>query len=127
MVGILLDETGDISLDEYNNTIEVDNNHAFRQIITNLFHTIPGSEILHSTYGFPLEQAIRESGVEESEMFIEMLVVQALDPRIEKTIKNLDYVKAEKRGRDMHVNIRVSSVLDDTITTDINLAETFGV
>lgn len=122
MVSILMDlSTGDIDLDENNNTIPVDNYYAFRQIIDGLLHCKPGSEILHPTYGFPLEEAIRTSGTETSEMFIESLFVQSLDPQIEKLIKSLDYVKAQRQGREMLVDITLTSVLDDILKTNINI------
>lgn len=118
-------ETGDPVLNEYNNTIEVDDVFAFEQIIDGLFHCKPGSEYLHPSYGFPLQDAIRNSSVMDSEMYIESLVVQALDPKVEKTIKSLDYVQATRDNNEMNVNITITSVLDDSITSNIELSESF--
>lgn len=126
MTGILMDnETGDPVLDDYNNTIQVDDVFAFNQVIDGLFHCKPGSELLHQTYGFPLKEAIRNSSVMDSEMYIESLVVQALDSKLEKMIKNLDFVQATREDNEMIVNVSITSVLDDTITSNIELSESF--
>lgn len=116
MTGILIDRnTGDILLDEKNNVIEVNNKNAFEQILIGVFHCDLGSELLSPSYGFDLKSALRESHISDSEMFIETLVVDALNPQKEKLISNVDYVKAERSGREMDVTVQVSSIFNDTV------------
>lgn len=119
MPTILIDEiTGDPVLDDYNNTVRIDDETAFEQILDGLFHCDVGSELMNPFYGFDLKSAIRNSGVEDQEMYIESLVIQALDPQKEKTISKVDYVKAERGDdREMDVKIQVTSILNDTVTT----------
>lgn len=119
---LLLDlDTGDIVLDEYNNVIEIDNKTAFEQIIDGIFHCQVGSEKFNPAYGFDLESALRNSGVRDSEMFIEYLVAQALDKNKEKLISSLDFVKATRDGRTMYVDINVNSILNDNISLKTEL------
>jgi len=118
MTGILMDEeTGDPVLDEYNNTIPVDNETAFQQIIDGALHCDVGSELMHLSFGFDLRSAIRESYGANSEMFIESLIVQALDSQKEKLISRLDYIKAVKDESNMKVNLTITSILGDTLDT----------
>jgi len=116
------EETGDPVLDEYNNTIMIDDQTAFEQIIDGLFHCDIGSEIMHLSYGFDLESAIRETYGPSQEMYIESLVVQALDPQKEKLISKLEDIRAVKDGRTMNVTVQISSILGDSIIIE----ETIG-
>ena len=109
-------DTGDVYLDENNNTVQVDNVRAFRQILSGIFNCDIGSEPLNSKYGFDLASALRESSVDNSEMFIESLVISALDPNNEKLISKVDYVKAERIDNKMNITIEVSDILNDNIT-----------
>ncbi len=119
MSAILMDrETGDIVLDDDCYTVEVDNKTAFEQIIDGVFHCQAGSELMNPNYGFDINKAFRESYRKDSEMFIESLVIMALDPTIERQISSLDYVKAEKDGEEMKVTIQLTSILAETITTE---------
>jgi len=115
--------TGEPYLDEYNNTVQVDNERGFRQIIDGLFNCDVGSEPLNPFYGFDLKSAIREASFPNSEMYIEALITQALDPQLEKLILKIEYVQAKQYGKEMHVNIEVSSVLNDNVNIDLNLGE----
>ena len=115
--------TGDPYLDEYNNTVEVDNERGFEQVIDGLFHCQLGSEPMNPFYGFDLISAIRESSFYNSEMYVESLVTQALNPQLEKLISKVEYVEAKQYGKEMHVNIEVSSVLNDNVNIDLNLGE----
>lgn len=124
MGAILIDSsTGEPYLDEYNNTVPVDNDRGFQQIIDGLFNCELGSEPMNPFYGFDLKSAIRESSYANSEMYIESLVTQALNPQVEKLISKIEYVEALQVGNEMHVTIEVSSVLNDNITTELNLGE----
>ncbi len=109
-------DTGDVYLDEKNNTVQVDNVRAFRQILDGVFHCDIGSEPMNAEYGFDLASAIRESGVEDTEMFIESLVASALNSNNEKLISKVDYIQATKEGGNMNVTVEVTSVLDDNIS-----------
>lgn len=113
--------TGDPYLDEFNNTVQVDNERGFMQIIDGLFNCELGSEPMNPFYGFDLQSAIRESSYPNSEMYIEALVIQALDPQIEKLISKVEYVEARQVGDEMHVTIEVTSVLNDNITFELDL------
>jgi len=108
-------ETGDVYLDENNNTVQVNNTRGFRQILSGVFNCDLGSEPFNSEYGFDLKSALRESGTEDSEMFIESLVADALNEKNEKLISKVDYIKATRINNEMHVAIEVTSVLSDTI------------
>ena len=124
MGAILIDSnTGEPYLDEYNNTVQVDNERGFQQIIDGLFNCELGSEPMNPFYGFDLKSAIREASFPNSEMYIESLVTQALNPQIEKLISKIEYVKADRIEKEIHVTIEVSSVLNDNITTDLDLGE----
>lgn len=115
--------TGDVYLDEYNNTVAVDNERGFQQIIDGLLHCDPGSEPMNPFYGFDLKTAIREGSFPNSEMFIESLITQALDPQIEKLISKLEYVEAVYDGSTMYVFIEVTSILNDSVQTDLEMSE----
>jgi len=115
--------TGDPYLDEYNNTVEVDNERGFEQVIDGLFHCEIGSEPLSPYYGFDLKSAIREASFSNSEMYVESLVTQALNPNLERLISKIEYVNAEQIGNEMHVTIEVTSVLNDNVRTELNLGE----
>ena len=115
--------TGDPYLDEYNNTVPVGNDRGFEQIIDGLFHCDVGSEPMNPFYGFDLKSAIRESSYANSEMYIEALVTQALEPQIEKLISKLEYIQATQVGNEMHVTIDVSSVLNDNVQIGLDLGE----
>lgn len=124
MGAILIDSsTGEPYLDEYNNTVQVDNDRGFQQIIDGLFNCELGSEPMNPFYGFDLQSAIREGSYANSEMYIESLVTQALDPQIEKLISKIEYIEALQDGNEMHVTIEVTSVLNDNIVTELNLGE----
>lgn len=127
MGAILMDlNTGDPYLDENGNSVDVDNNKAFEQIIDGLFHCDVGSEIFHPEYGFDLRSALRDSYLEDAELFIESLVADALNENNEKLISKVDYIEAQRDEDDpsaMAVTIVVTSVLQDTINTIINLGE----
>lgn len=124
MGAILIDSsTGEPYLDEYNNTVQVDNERGFKQIIDGLFNCDLGSEPMNPSYGFDLKSAMREGSYDNSEMFIESLVTQALDPQKEKLISNVEYIEAVQDGREMRVTIEVTSVLNDNVTTSLNLGE----
>lgn len=116
LVGVLLDRnTGDILLDEKNNIIEINNKNAFEQILIGIFNCDVGSEILNAGYGFDLKRALRESYVEDSEMFIESLVMEALNPEKERLISKVDYIKATRNGREMDVVIQITSIFNDQV------------
>jgi len=122
MTSILIDlDSGDPYLDEKNNVVYVSDSRGFRQIIDGIFHCEPSSEIMNPLYGFDLRTAIRESGTLNSEMFIESLVVQALDPSLEKLISKVTYVKAQKDGNTMVVNVELISVLGEATAIDFTL------
>ena len=116
MTGLLMDRnTGDILLDEKNNVVKVDNKNAFEQILIGVFHCDVGSELMNPAYGFDLKRALRESYIEDSEMFIESLVMEALNPEKEKVISKVDYIKALRSGKQMNVIVQVTSIFQDAV------------
>lgn len=119
MGAILIDlNTGDPYLDEKGNTVEVDDNKAFEQVLDGLFHCDPGSEPMNPRYGFDLKSALQDSYLEDAELFIESLVADALDDNNERLISKVELIEAERDGDDpskMNVTIVVTSVLQDTI------------
>lgn len=124
MTAILMDsETGDIYFDENNNTVQVDNERGFQQVLDGLFHCDPSSEPFNTFYGFDLKSALRESSYQDSEMYVESLIVQALNPQIERLISKIEYVQASYESGIMNVVISVSSILNDNITFDFGLGE----
>lgn len=127
MAGFLVDvDTGNPVLDvETGLLIPVDDETAVRQIIFMLLQCQPGSEILHRNYGFDLETALRISAQEESEMFIESLLADALDPKKEKLISNVNYIKATKDEIDKR-KINVTFNLDTISGQNITILETIG-
>ena len=127
MAGFLVDvETGNPVLDvETGLLIPVDDETAIKQIIYMLLNCQPGSEIMHPYYGFDLESALRLSDMEESEMFVETLLADALDPKKEKLISNVNYIKAtrdEDDPRKMNITINLNSISGE----NINILETIG-
>ena len=107
--------TGDILLDWKNNVVKIDNKNAFEQILIGVFHCDVGSEILNAAYGFDLKRALRESYIEDSEMFIESLVMEALNPEKEKLISKVNYIKASRNGKQMDVIVQVTSIFQDIV------------
>lgn len=127
MAGFLVDiDTGNPVIDvETGLLIPVDDETAIRQIIFMLLNCQPGSEILHDQYGFDLETALRLSDMEENEMFIESLLTDALDPKKEKLISNVNFIKAtrdEINPRKMNVSINLDTITGENIT----ILETMG-
>ena len=121
MAGFLVDvETGNPVLDiETGNLIPVDDETAVRQIIFMLLNCQPGSEILHDHYGFDIETALRLSYMDESEMFIESLLADALDPKKEKLISNVNFinvVRDETNPRKVNVTINLDTITGENIT-----------
>ena len=113
MTGFLVDvDTGNPVLDvETGLLIPVDDETAVKQIIYMLLNCQPGSEIMHPYYGFDLESALRLSDMEESEMFIETLLADALDPKKEKLISNVNYIKATRDGNDPRkMNVIIAAI-----------------
>ena len=127
MAGFLVDmDTGNPVLDvENGNLIPVDDETAVKQIIFMLLNCQPGSEILHDQYGFDLETALKLSDMEESEMFIESLLTDALDPKKEKLISNVNYISAIKNKTDLR-KIDVTINLDTVSGENITILETMG-
>jgi len=121
MAGFLVNvETGNPVLDVDNgNLIPVDDETAVRQIIFMLLNCQPGSELLHNQYGFDLETALRLSHMEEVEMFIESLLADALDPKKEKLISNVNFIKAsrdEEDPRKINVSLNIDTISGENIT-----------
>jgi len=127
MAGFLVDvDTGNPVLDvETGKLIPVDDETAIRQIIFMLLNCQPGSELMHPYYGFDLESALRLSSMGEAEMFIESLLADALDPKKEKLISNVNYIKATKDETDKR-KINVTFNLDTISGQNITILETIG-
>lgn len=107
--------TGDPYLDENGNTVEVEKTYAFSQIIDGLLNCQPGSELLNPFYGFDLNSAIRESSIPDSELFIESLIADALDPEKEKLISKIDMIQVWRENNNtMKVYIAVTSIIGET-------------
>ena len=127
MAGFLVDvDTGNPVLDvDTGLLIPVDDETAIRQIIFMLLQCQPGSELLHPYYGFDLESVLRLSNMDEVEMFIESLLADALDPKKEKLISNVNYIKATKDETDKR-KINVTFNLDTISGQNITILETIG-
>lgn len=127
MAGFLVDvETGNPVLDiETGKLIPVDDETAVRQIIFMLLNCQPGSEMLHKYYGFDLETALRLSGMEDTEMFIESLLADALDPKKEKLISNVNFIQAVRDESDP-TKINVTVNLDTITGENITILESIG-
>lgn len=122
MTSILIDmETGDPYLNETDNTVEVSQEDAFKQIINGLFNCQKGTEIMNPRYGFDLQTAIRESGQQNVEMFIESLVSDALQS--EQLIGNVNFVTATRTSDGMTVEIDVESVIGERIKLEEVIGE----
>jgi len=112
-------ETGDPYLDENNNTVKVDSAYAFGQIIDGLLNCQPGSELLNPFYGFDLSTAIRQSSIPDSELFMESLITEALDPEKEKLISKVDMIQAWRENNNtMKVYIAVTSIIGETYSAE---------
>ena len=127
MAGFLVDvDTGNPVFDvETGLLIPVDDETAIRQIIFMLLNCQPGSEMLHRNYGFDLETALRITDMGEAEMFIESLLADALDPKKEKLISNVQYINAVRDGTDLR-KINVTVNLDTISGENITILETLG-
>ncbi|KKL17153.1 hypothetical protein LCGC14_2488420 [marine sediment metagenome] len=127
MTGFLVDvDTGNPVLDvETGLLIPVDDETAIKQIIFMLLNCQPGSELLHREYGFDLETALRISNIGESEMFIESLLADALDPKKEKLISNVNYITAIRSKTDLR-KINVTINLNTISGENITILETMG-
>ena len=117
MVGILLDlRTGDPILGDNGDYIPIDNEEAFKQIITMLFYCQVGSEIFNIYYGFDLESAVRcNSGGLPTDV-LKSYVMDALDPNKERLIFNINSVAVERDGQQANVKISVLSKFSTTAT-----------
>lgn len=124
MPGVLLDlRTGDPIIGEDGDYVQVDDNYAFYQIITQLLHCQTGSEIWNIYYGFDLQTAITLNSEGAPENIIEGLVADALDDQKERLIFNIDYIKATRDGQIMSVKFAVQSKLGSIITSELALGE----
>lgn len=128
MVSILLDmDTGDPVIDpDTGLTVEVDAETAIKQIIYGVLNCQPGSEILNMYYGFDLESAIRLSDQSEAELFIETLLIDALDPMKERLISEVTYLRAvrdEDNPSRMNVNISITTITGETIEIESTLGD----
>lgn len=113
-MNILLDmETGDPYLNETDNTVEVSEEDAFKQVINGLFNCQKGTELMNPRYGFDLQTAIRESGQQNVEMFMESLVSDALQS--EQLIGNVNFVKAKRDGDGIIIEIDIESVSGERV------------
>lgn len=115
-------DTGDPYLDEYNNTVPVDNDRGFEQIIDGLFNCETASELFNLYYGFDLRSAMRDTYSTESNMYLESLVIQALDPSHERLIEKVENIEVIRDGGDINITIHVTSVLNNSITTDFEVS-----
>jgi len=127
MAGFLVDvDTGNPVFDvETGLLIPVDDSTAIRQVIYMLLNCQPGSELLHRQYGFDLETALKISNMEESEMFIESLLADALDPKKEKLISNVNYISAIRNETDLR-KIDVTVNLDTVSGENVTILESLG-
>ena len=128
MVSILVDmDTGDPVIDlDTGLTVEVDAETAIKQIIYGLLNCQPGSEILNMYYGFDLESAIRLSDQADAELFIETLLIDALDPMKERLISEVTYLRAirdEDNPRLMNVNISITTITGESIEIESTLGD----
>ena len=125
MPGILIDlRTGDPILGEDGDFIQVDNNYAFYQIITQLLECQVGSEIWNVYYGFDLENAIRVNSEGAPSHVIEGLLADALDPQKERLIFTIDYIKGERDGQQTKLKFAVQSKLGSIIQLEQTIGET---
>jgi len=127
MAGFLVDvDTGNPVFDvDTGLLIPVDDNTAIKQVIYMLLNCQPGSELLHRQYGFDVETALRISNMEESEMFIESLLADALDPKKEKLISNVNYISAIRSVTDLR-KIDVTVNLDTISGENVTILESVG-
>jgi len=128
MVSILVDmDTGDPVIDlDTGLTVEVDAETAIKQIIYGLLNCQPGSEILNMYYGFDLESAIRLSDQADAELFIETLLIDALDPMKERLISEVTYLRAvrdEDNPRRINVNISITTITGESIEIESTLGD----
>lgn len=128
MVSILVDmDTGDPVIDlDTGLTVEVDAETAIKQIIYGLLNCQPGSEILNMYYGFDLESAIRLSDQADAELFIETLLIDALDPMKERLISEVTYLRAvrdEDNPRRINVSISITTITGESIEIESTLGD----
>jgi len=124
MPGVLLDlRIGDPIL-KNGDFIQVDNNYAFYQLITNLLNCQLGSEAWNLKYGFDLEEAIKMHSRGAPEKIIENLIADALDTKKELLIYSLDYILAERDGQEMNVKFAVQSRIGTLVEQEITLSDT---
>ena len=125
MPSYLIDlDTGDIYIDpDTGLPVEVTEERALKQILYMLLKTRPGSEIFNIHYGFDAETAVRVSTYPDSEMIIEGLVADAVDPQKERLISNVDLIKVTKdlANRKIEIDLNVSFINTSVINTSTTL------
>jgi len=127
MPGILLDlRTGDPIIGEDGDFVQVADDYAFYQLITNLLQCQVGSEIWNLYYGFDLEEAIRMNSTGSPPEVIESLLADALDPAKERLLFSIDYVKATRDGQQMRAKFSVKSRLGTIVASEITIGETLN-
>lgn len=123
MPGILLDlRTGDPILED-GDFVQVDNNYAFYQIITNILNCQQGSEICNQSYGFDLEEALIMHTSGAPEKMVESLVADALDPKKELLIFTVDYITATRDGQEINIKFSVQSRMGTLVQQEFNLSD----
>lgn len=124
MVGVLIDlRSGDPVFGDDGDYVQVPDNYAFYQIITQLLNCQTGTEIWNIYYGFDLETAIRLNSEGAPENIIEGLIADALDDQKERLIFNIDYIKATRDGQKMSVKFAVQSKLGTIIALEQTIGE----
>lgn len=127
MPGVLIDlRTGDPIIGEDGDYIQVPDNYAFYQIITQLIYCQTGTELWNIYYGFDLQTAIRLNSEGAPENIIEGLLADALDDQKEGLIFNIDYIKATRDGQQMSMKFAVQSKLGSIITSEMTLGDTIN-
>ena len=125
MVGVLIDlRSGDVILGEDGDYVQVDDNYAFYQIITQLLNCQKGSEVWNRYYGFDLENAIRMNSDGAPESVIDGLIADALNDQKEVLIYNINYIKSTRDGQEMNVKFAVQSKLGSIVTSEMSLGDT---
>ena len=107
MTTILVDDSGCPVLDLNGNLLFCSNTAEMRQRIVNIFSTPKGSETLFQEYGFDQIALLRAPSFVDKRLLVHNLILDAVNPRLVSTIKQL-----------LEVDIRIE---DSTIKVALNI------
>jgi len=115
--------TGEPVLDLEGNMKEVNLERAFYQYLDCLFHTPIMSEPMAPHWGLDWRAIVKASASPAWESLIQYIFVQALSSKVEPLVESIEAVDLIRDGRDLKVNVKVTSTYGTSAANTVTLSE----